>query len=441
MSTPAPPLAASSAAASEKPSNPGDVTAAGPWRGLAFMLIFLLVWISVQPFENRADPSVLEPSGAGNALNQLAYLVAAAGSAAFLVGSPGARLRLVITPPLAGMVLWFAASILVSADPGQSLRRLTLFVLVMVIAAGLLQLPRSVGHFATLIGLGTLVTLGVCYAGLVIAPGQAIHQAADLLEPQLAGAWRGVFTHKNEASGAMAIFMFIGLFVYATRGKLLGGAILVLSAVFLVFTTAKSAPALTVLTLATVAVLTRIRSPWLRLIIVGTELALFNLFTLGSVIFGPIGAIVAAVMPDPSYTGRDQIWRFALQHLAERPITGHGFQAFWRTGDVIYSGEGSAFAPLAPHAHNGYLDIALTTGLPGLLLLLLWLSRPLRDLSRLHAPEAEPALTLLFTRIWLFSLFFLCLESVFFNSRSPIWFMTVLAVFGLRLLAVARVTR
>jgi len=57
------------------------------------------------------------------------------------------------------MVLWFAASILVSADPGQSFRRLTLFVLVMVIAAALLQWPRTIGHFATLIGAGTLATL------------------------------------------------------------------------------------------------------------------------------------------------------------------------------------------------------------------------------------------------------------------------------------------
>jgi O-antigen ligase len=420
----APPASAAFAAGGR--SQPGEAAMPGSWRSLAFMLIFLLVWISVQPFEDRGDPSVLEPSGNGNLLNQLAYLIAAAASAAFLFGSPGARLLPVIRPALVGMVLWFSVSILVSADPGQSFRRLTQLVLVMVIATALLQLPRTVGHFAALLGTGVLATLAVCYAGLLIAPGQAIHQTGDFLEPQLAGSWRGVFTHKNEASAAMAIYIFIGLFVRSVFSRLLGGVILVLSTVFLLGTAGKSAPGLTLLTLVGVGVLTQIRSARLGLLTVGVGLALFNLFTLGSAIFEPIRAIVAAVMPDPSYTGRDEIWRFALRRLAEQPITGYGFQAFWRTGDIIYSGEGGAFAPAAPHAHNGYLDIALTTGIPGLVLMLLWLAGPAQAFGRLGAPGPEGALVRLFTRIWLFGLFFLCLESVFFNSRSPIWFMMVL---------------
>lgn len=436
MSPRAPPFRPAAAA-----SIPADATP-GAWRGMAFLMIYWLVWISVQPFENRADPSVLDPSGGGNLLNQVAYLAAAAGSVAFLYGSPGTRVRLVITPVLAAMVLWFAVSILVSADPSQSARRLTLFVLVMVVAVGLLQLPRTGPHFAALMAGGTLFTLFLCYAGLVLLPGLAIHQASDLLEPQLVGSWRGVFTHKNEAGAAMSLFIFIGLFVSATRSRLLGNAIVVLSIVFLVFTQAKSSFGLSAVAFAVAAVLTRIRSLWIGMTIVGALLALFNLFTVGSAVLGPVHSIVAAVLPDPTFTGRDEIWRYALDRLAERPLSGHGFQAFWRTGDVIYSGEGRAFAQAAPHAHNGYLDIALTTGVPGLVLFVLWLvMQPLRDLRRLRDRLPDRPLALLFARIWLFSLLFLCLESVFFNSRSPIWFMTVVAVCGLRLLATARATR
>ena len=51
-----------------------------------------------------------------------------------------------------------------------------------------------------------------------------------------------------------------------------------------------------------------------------------------------VEAILESVMSDTSYTGRDEIWEFALDHIGQRPITGFGFQAFWGTSELVVSG-------------------------------------------------------------------------------------------------------
>ena len=80
--------------------------------------------------------------------------------------------------------------------------------------------------------------------------------------------------------------------------------------------------------------------------------------------------VLNAVLPDASFTGRTDVWRFAIDHAMERPLTGFGFMAFWRTRDVFSAEMANFWANLAAHSHE-YLDIALTTGLPGLAFTLL----------------------------------------------------------------------
>ena len=63
---------------------------------------------------------------------------------------------------------------------------------------------------------------------------------------------------------------------------------------------------------------------------------------------------------------------------------------------------------------------------------------PLRDVARAERSGNDPALTRLFTRIWLYGLFQACLESLFFQGGSFIWFALLFSVFGLRFQAGAR---
>lgn len=72
---------------------------------------------------------------------------------------------------------------------------------------------------------------------------------------------------------------------------------------------------------------------------------------------------------DPTLSGRTTMWEVAIELIAKRLWLGYGYQGFWQEGggaEVIWKEEG--YKP--PHAHNGFINIALDLGLTGLFLLL-----------------------------------------------------------------------
>lgn len=89
-------------------------------------------------------------------------------------------------------------------------------------------------------------------------------------------------------------------------------------------------------------------------------------------------ALLMEVGRDPSLTGRTGIWGFAIESISEKPVLGYGFAAFWQSPAIAYSTE-RQFYWSPSTAHNGYLDIALSIGLTGLVLLILALCISTRD--------------------------------------------------------------
>jgi O-antigen ligase len=98
------------------------------------------------------------------------------------------------------------------------------------------------------------------------------------------------------------------------------------------------------------------------------------------------------------------------------------------------------WANLAAHSLDGYLDIALTTGLPGLAsTLLLIVVMPLVNFHNRADGEANRVLSLLFLRFWPFGIYVNCFESALFDRGNPIWFCLQSASFGLYFVARYRV--
>jgi O-antigen ligase len=77
------------------------------------------------------------------------------------------------------------------------------------------------------------------------------------------------------------------------------------------------------------------------------------------------GAIAGALGRDATLTGRTDIWAAALK-IPTNPLLGHGFASTWLTPE----GRAMAEELKIPHAHNGYLETYLHSGLFGVLLLL-----------------------------------------------------------------------
>jgi O-antigen ligase len=429
-------------AAAAGPFSGGDsvVDELGPGRSLLFVGSLLLGWVSVNPFPNLSDPRWLDPNNASDVVNQAAYLILGACAAVFLMRRPQFA-RLLLRPAYGFMLAWLLVSVVTSAETSLSARRFIFMTLVVLLGAVTPLLPRDRRHFCDLIGGVAAGVLALCYIGVALTADLAIHQATDLVEPRLAGNWRGIFIHKNIAGEMMGIFIFVGIYVASVRNAVAGWSIIVAAVVFLIFTEAKSAVNFLPVVLALVWTA---RGGWalgLRLGLFFATLLALSIVTIGSLSSPAIKSVVDQALSDPTFTGRTEIWQLALDWFWKRPLFGFGYGAFWQTDQVMYfTAMREDGASVADHAHNAILNLAVTTGVPGVLLALVWtVVLPCRDLARCLRSGADVATTNLFLRIWAFALANCAFESILFARGDPMWFTMLIAMFGLRFLSVCRV--
>lgn len=413
-------------------------------QGLAtflFMATFLFFWISTTPFVDLTGEAVLDPSaGNSNRLNQIISLLLFFGLFGYGLTH---RMRGTILQPrllLGVLFFWFFLVSLISAHPMLGIKGVVLAVMVTINAGVYLLLPASERHFAKMLGIGTLIMLATSYYGILLKPELAIHQASELREPMNAGLWRGHFPHKNSAAAAMVIAAFFGLFVMNVWSRLAGMVIVALCFLFLMNTGGKTSTAMLPAILLLAWIFERFR--FLRVPIVIGGVGMFNLVAVGAAVFRPLNEFVSQLGIDATFTNRADIWRFAFNALAERPLTGYGFKAFWQTPELVYSGGSvETWAVAAANGHNSYLDIALMTGVPGLLLTLFWLLvLPLRSIARLGSEAEHSHLTRLFVRVWLYAIFNAGLESLFFEGGNLLWFTLLFSLYGLSLQSSAALT-
>src|SRR5205085_1502983 len=183
----------------------------------------------------------------------------------------------------------------ISSDPGLSWRWLVFALMVITLAAALPLLATNLKRFADMTAAVVVAVLVLSYTALLIVPELSIHQVTDLVEPTLAGNWRGVFGHKNIAGPMMVNFIFIGLFVAKVRSTALGWSIMAAAAVFLVFCEAKSATMLLPLVLILSWAVLHIRSMVLCAALVLVPTIILNFSTIGSLYFDAIKSINQAV--------------------------------------------------------------------------------------------------------------------------------------------------
>jgi len=419
-----------------KPANPGWLI------GATLVIVFALLWITTSPFYDLSNE--LNTLDTSNVANQIAFVLVSALVVSVAISMRWSLVSSLLRPIHVLLLVWLALSVLISNDHALSAKRVIFTLLVTIIAALSTTLPRNVSQLAIVLGTLSLVVLVLCYTGVALIPEYAIHQVGDAFEPNLAGDWRGVFVHKNLAAAMMVIFVFIGLFVARTLSVGMGWCIVLLAAGFLVGSGGKTAAGLIVPIIAVSSLCARPGLRALRPMIVLTSLVLLNLATVGSVQFPAVKAVDSALLPDSSFTGRNEIWRFALDNLGQRPVLGFGFGAFWGTAGVRHGSDDSGIegadaqsdnARRAVHAHNAYLDLALTIGVPGLALVLMWVViLPLIDMTRTPAALLRTPLGLMLFRIWFFGLLYSSLESGLLNKENPVGFMFLFVTFSLQLL-------
>jgi O-antigen ligase len=405
-------------------------------RCLVAVAALLLVMITLDPFPDLRNPDVATVVGGRLATTYISFGLLAVVAVLFVITTDAPSLRSLVTPLHLCLIGWMLINIAFSESRGVSIQRFVLAASATTLAVLLPLLPPTQRSFNLCLGAAALVLLVLCYLGVFLAPQYSIHTALDITEPQLAGDWRGSFGHKNVASPVMTILVYLGIYLCAVGSFVMGPVIAVLAGIFLIFTGGKTSSVLCIVIYALASLVYVTPSLWLKRIICFVPLIAMNLLTVGSVASPALSSLTRLLPVDPTFTGRSDIWEFALSAVAEKPIIGHGYAAFWDDVTERQTAKGAEWAVTAAHSHNSYLDLAITIGLPGLLLvILIFVLAPLRNFQAIQAHNRSNALGKLFLTIWLFGLYFGTTETFLLERQNPVWFMFALAVAGLHFLA------
>lgn len=123
-----------------------------------------------------------------------------------------------------------------------------------------------------------------------------------------------------------------------------------------------------------------------------------------------------------SLTGRIPLWTFLVRYAGGRYLTGYGYESFWTPERTLAVSE--EFQWTIPNAHSAYLDLLLTLGVPGLLLLICGLAAALSTARRRFHATREIGYQFFFGLL-VFGAAGSLLESGFF---SPSGFVSFLAL-------------
>ena len=175
-------------------------------RGATFVGTLVVTWISLRPFQDLGEARLGDASTGKEALTYALFGGLAVLTLILAMRDNLRGLASLLTPPFVLFGSWLCLTVVLSLDPGTSIRRFTLTAFVIVVAAAMMLLPKSQNELMRWFSIAALVLLAACYLGILLAPELSIHLATDAQEPALAGNWRGVFGHKNVAAAIMAMW-------------------------------------------------------------------------------------------------------------------------------------------------------------------------------------------------------------------------------------------
>ena len=328
-----------------------------------FVLLLLLTLVGLSPFDARNPAAIAARDAAtasGDLVRQVAFLTAFLLVAYAAVRKRGLAIVKAIPPMLGVLLVWCLLSSLWSSEPDVVARRAVLaaiFVMSMLFAVDTLGTARTIVLWRAV--MATIILADITSVFLV---HQAVHLPDDV-ESGLAGAWRGLHSHKN-AAGAVAATATAMFFFFALETRRRSDILLCLASLFfLVMTRSKSS-----LGLLPVALLAGglYRIAWrnrLDRAIAGAAALLVILLV--AAVAATQWDVLARLLEDPQqFTGRSAIWSAEFDYIRDHPLLGAGFGSFGNTGarSPIYQYVGPGWVSQIGEGHSGYLEMMVTVG-------------------------------------------------------------------------------
>lgn len=248
-----------------------------------------------------------------------------------------------------------------SLDPALTLRRSVAVMMTAVFGLWLAarfswpDLLRLVAAMFALLAVGSLI------AG-------AVFPAFGVMQEIHPGAWRGLWWEKNTlgavmAWGSLAFCAAAAAARTAAERRVWLGFVL-LGVLLVLMSTSRTALLALMICLGGPAGIALARRGFgfaataIFLLLLGVSALI------GVLLVGP-GAILEALGRDATLTGRTEIWAVLTGQIAERPLTGYGYGAFWalESGPAFWVRQATDWP--VPTAHNAWLETALAIGVPG----------------------------------------------------------------------------
>ena len=197
--------------------------------------------------------------------------------------------------------------------------------------------------------------------------------------PGHAADWQGVFTQKNACGRIMVLA--ITAILFAPERSLVHSllrpsrlAALVLFLFVLVMSGSRGAWIIEAALLFPFALFAIARHAGQRIRLILAVAAPVATIALGAALLLTVHDLAPLLGRDPTLTGRTAIWAQVVRFVAQRPLFGYGYDAFWQGMQGPSFQVAAAVHFIVAHAHNGFLEIALELGAAGLLLFALsWL--------------------------------------------------------------------
>lgn len=385
------------------------------------------LWYSTYEDFAHGEDNIVAGTSGGNIIRRMTFLWMGGVGLALVIAA--VKLPWKVRPLLAltfvAPLVWGWISILWTTDMNLCLRRL---------------IVRSCSAIVC-VGLGRLFTLRqICWLALIVLGGSI---GMGVLAEMALGRfrpWGGDYRfsgtqHPNPEGMYLAACCFAALALAWSEKK------------YRVFLIGIAFAAVTLL------VLTKSRSATAALIITGGAVLLlqttlrFKLFAglSGSWLLGVVVLAVwllqidalrqlgeAALMgrkeASDTLSGRNFIWPLAQHFINQRPWFGYGFESFWTADHVQFVADELEFPVV--EAHNGYLEVQLSTGRIGLGLHLLAVVAGIAAAARELWRTGEASCGLI-TAVLIYSLLSACFESTMFG----LFFVTLVAWAGVAHLA------
>lgn len=394
---------------------------------IALVCVLFLSFVGLRPvifFGEDATSNLQATTSDGDQLRQICFI------ALFIIividgFAKGSIIQLFKIPfGLLVISIWCTLSILWAIDPEIATRRLA-FTLIIILIISYTTNRLSYIQITNILFYSCAVLVIVDFLTVPLF-SLAVHQT-DGFEESLAGDWRGIHSHKNFAGVFCALSLIIFINHWRANSFNLSTIILIIAATFFMYMSRSktSGGFIIIAMLGGVSICLFFKNSAFRLITscVAALAALPLLF----LAFQKSDDITALFDDPASFTGRSQIWPMLLNYSSDHFLLGSGYGSFWSIGDLspVYSYGSGWLITFVKHGHNGFLDILVQTGFPGLLISIFYLVfyplyqllfRPLRD------AESRWFLSSILLFGWLHNL----LESSLLDRANPLWVIMVL---------------